>query len=147
EGDPWSITTVLVSKVSLAGMVNAALAPARWCATFTVPEQAQNFDQTLALDPAPDLKCGENAAARSCEQECDRECSQNKDCEPHWDCSGLFKLPCEIDKARYKGQCETEKSSAKGACELAKSTCRTSCETSKELNKKGCEINQGWLNN
>src|SRR6266436_1573460 len=65
-------------------------------------------------------------AIRTCDLQVD-----TRDCEPHWNCEGLTKVFCEINKGTYKSSCEA----AKAAQTAGYAAAKASCETQKSAQK------------
>jgi hypothetical protein len=151
--DEWDSTAAILSKGYIAGTINQVAARhLDLSARFKLPDHSEPFNSDINLDTAPALHCDENAAQHSCDIQL--ECSQNDDCNPHWNCPDckwydapchVRKAGCEADKARYRGQCELGKKAKKDACEIEKTTRKAKCEVEKEAEKQGCKANQKWL--
>jgi hypothetical protein len=152
--DYWSGTDALVAKSYTSALINDTLGDLKFAAGFAFPDTGTiRFDQDLQADPAPDLNCAGRAAQTSCDIQ--MECSQTRDCNPHWNCESCAwydlgcdarRLGCEADKVRYRAQCEAEKEAARLGCEADKARLRAQCEVQKAIDQALCDVNQAWLN-
>ncbi|HEX4955414.1 MAG TPA: hypothetical protein VF017_18640 [Thermoanaerobaculia bacterium] len=140
---PAKSTRLVVSRAGLETLLNDALRQVAVSAELVLPTYGGSFNEVIRTEPAPDLKCTENAGP--CESDfhfrpysprgCDSDCA--------WydlGCHGR-KLDCERLKEQERLAYEVEKAAALAAWSLRKAA----CELIREAKMRGCEINQGWL--
>lgn len=164
----WNRTSAAVTKTFLSQALNRSLGDAVLCADYVASPVSAHIDHTIRTEPAPDLRCQQNARDCTPTRDCSatRDCTPVGDCNPNWGCPDCewYDVPCharkagcEADKQRYRTQCEIEKSARKADCERLKAMEKLQCETEKEAARldcerlkameiAGCQINQDWLN-
>lgn len=155
----WKETAIAISRPAFAQIFNDALQQITITANLSLPDFKGDFKETIYTDPAPDLKCTQNAGGcdsdftypgynpRGCESDCG---TRNCGCVLGiCGCVNGVDLNC----VTRKGDCERLKAQEKLTYDVAKTAAQTewsvrkaACELAKEAKKKGCEINQGWLN-
>ncbi len=154
----WDRTTLALSRAALAADLNEALSQAQASASLVFPHFDGTLKQTIRTDPAPDLKCSENAGG--CDSNftfrpynprgCDSNCSTNNCntvlgvtvCLPGIDLACLGrKTDCERLKEQERIQYESDKALA----QVAFAGQKAACELLKAATKAGCQANQGWL--
>lgn len=154
---------MLVRRDFLGQLVNNSLHDVLLTTELSLPEQAEQQldpdENIIKSNPAPDLKCTENAGGCDSHFEydghrprgCDSDCTHDK-------CVDLGLLGKHCTKAVDLGcvgrkiDCERLKEQERLAYEVRKAAAHTeflakkaACEAVREMKITGCEINQGWL--
>ncbi len=157
----WGASAIAVRRDAFTSILGDVLRQVSASGAVAVPDQSLGFRNTIYTDPAPDLKCDQNAGA--CHdfehppyhpRGCDSNCSgwELRCIGPSWAriCSNYpsVDLACQARKI----DCERLKAQEGAAYDLARAAAWTkwkvehdACELVKAAKLTGCRINQGWL--